>query len=150
MKINEIMTESEKVYYHGSSVNLPVATVLTPRETYEDNWCSTDFYLILELFRPLNMLAHKQSVFMCDNDEDVDLAGGATEWLFTVKPLGPVQRHDMNWSSEISMLINTGYDEDSLEVAEAAANYWNGVPHTNESVWEYLTSKAEILSVEEY
>ncbi len=33
---------------------------------------------------------------------------------------------------------------------QAAKNYWNGVPHHDENVWEYLTPKAEILKVEEY
>ena len=150
MRAKELIIESEKIYYHGSSVDLPVGTILSPRDTYEDNWASTDFYTILELYRPPNMLSHKQAVFMCENDEDVDLAGGATDWLFTVKANGPVQKHDMNWSSEISMLISDGYDEDSPEVEEAANNYWSGIPHSSEQVWEYLTPSATILSVEEY
>ena len=150
MRANEFLKESPTTYYHGSMTELPVGTVLTPRNTYEDNWGKTDFYHALEKYRPANMLSHKQSVFMCVNDEDVDLAGGGTEWLFTVKPNGPVEKHDMNWSSEISMLIGDGYDINSPEVAQAAANYWAGVPHTDEQVWEYLTPSATILSVEEY
>jgi hypothetical protein len=96
------------------------------------------------------MLSHKDSVFMCHDDEDVDLAGGGTDYIFVVEPLGKVEKHDMNWSGEISMLVSDGFDIESPEVTNAANNYWNGVPHPDESVWEYLTPFARILSVEEY
>jgi hypothetical protein len=87
---------------------------------------------------------------MCDNDEDVDLAGGGTEYLFVVEPLGKIEKHDVNWSSEISMLISDGLEIDNPKVISAATNYWNGTPHYNEQVWEYLTPFAKIISVEEY
>lgn len=138
-------------YYHGSMDHLPVGTVLKPRGTdYEQDWAHTDFYTALEKHRPDHMLSHKHAVFMVADPDDVDLAGGGTEWLFTVKPLGPISKHDMNWSSEISMLMGDGHDVDSADVRKAAENYWAGVPHPNESVWEYLTPAAEILKVEEY
>jgi hypothetical protein len=149
-KFSTWLEAREQVFYHGSYDKLPVGTILTPRDDYEKNWQHTDFYNALERYRPANMLAHKQSVFMCDNTDDIDLAGGATEWLFTVRPLGVVQKHDLNWGSEISGLISEGHDINSVEVKQAAENYWNGVPHHSESIWEYLTPKAEILSVEEY
>lgn len=37
------------------------------------------------------MLSHSQSVFMVGNDEDIDLAGGGTEYVFIVEPLDKVQ-----------------------------------------------------------
>lgn len=138
-------------YYHGSMDHLPVGTVLKSRGAdYEQDWAHTDFYSALEKYRPSHILSHSQAVFMVADPDDVDLAGGGTEWLFTVKPLGPVSKHDVNWSSEISMLTGDGHDVDSPEVQKAAENYWAGVPHPNESVWEYLTPSAEILKVEEY
>jgi len=48
------------------------------------------------------------------------------------------------------MLISDGYAIDSPEVKNAAKKYWAGVPHYNESVWEYLTPSAKITAVEEY
>jgi hypothetical protein len=56
----------------------------------------------------------------------------------------------MNWGSEISMLVSDGYDIDSDEIRYAAEQYWAGNPHTNESVWEYLTPAARIVKVEPY
>lgn len=144
------LESKQKLFYHGSSNKLPVGTILTPRDDYEERWSHTDFYHALEMYRPPNMLAHKQSVFMCDNPDDIDNAGGATDWLFTVQPLGVVQKHDLNWGSEVSGLIDLGNDISSKAVKNAAANYWNGTPHPNENVWEYLTPQARILKVEEY
>ena len=111
MRIDEIT----QTYYHGSSNYLPVGTILNARDEYESDWQHTDFYSILEKYRPSDQLSHKQSVFMCDNSDDLDSAGGGTEWVFTLEPLGPVQRHDMNWSSEISCLVSDGYSQDSPE-----------------------------------
>lgn len=140
-----------EMFYHGSMDYLPVGTILTPRsEEYEKDWGHTDFYQALEYYRPSDLLAHKQAVFMVGTEDDADLAGGGTNWLFAVKPLGPVQRHDMNWSSEISTLIDQGYQIDDDEIKRAALNYWNGIPHHDENVWEYLAPKAQILAVEEY
>lgn len=140
----------QKLYYHGSSQPLPVGTILSPRSNYEENWGKTDFYRVLEVYRPKNMLSHRESVFMCDNETDVGIAGGYTDYLLTVKPLGQIQRHDLNWSSEISALVSDGYDLDSQEVEDAAHNYWQGIPHPNEQVWEYLAPKALVMKVEEY
>jgi hypothetical protein len=150
VKIKEFIIESEQLYYHGSSTKLPVGFILTYRdEEYENDWGDTDFYHILEIYRPEHMIAHKKAVFMTDNIDDIDIASGGSEWLFTVQPLGKVEKHDMNWGSEVSMLMDT--DPNNYEAIEQAAkNYWNGVPHTNESVWEYLTSSARIVAVEPY
>ncbi len=142
--------DSPNRFYHGSTDELPIGTILKPRTDYEKNWENTDFYWILENFRPEGMLAHKDSVFMCDNPDDVDAAGGGTEYLFEVQPLGIVEKHDLNWSSEISMLVSEGADELDSRVEDAAYNYWHGVPHPDETLWEYLTPAAKIISVEEY
>lgn len=149
MRWKEI-NESPTVYYHGSMVELPVGTVLKPSSDYEAQWASTDFYSVLEHYRPSNMLGHREAVFMVDNDADLDNAGGGTEFVFTVRPDSRIEKHDLNWSSEISSLIGDGLEVDSREVQSAADAYWSGKPHPNESVWEYLTPFATILTVEEF
>lgn len=147
MKLNEIQS---KIFYHGSEIELPVGTILKASNDYENRWQDNNFYQILEKFRPSNQLSHKQCVFMCDNPDDLAAAGGGTEWVFTLKPLGIVQKHDMNWGSEIDCLVSDGFSVDSPAVQKAAENYWNSIPHTNESLWEYLTLKAQILKVEPF
>lgn len=138
-------------FYHGSDEHLPVGTILTARpDQFTTTWGKNDWCAILERFRPVDMLAQHDAIFMCDNDEDVDAAGGGTEWVFTVKPLGRVEKHDMNWGTHISMLLCD--DPDNLDaIQKAAINYWNGVPYdVGESLWEYLTPQAEIVAVERF
>ena len=140
-----------KSYYHGSMDDLPVGTILRPgNDDYEQNWGDNLWYKALEMYRPPKYRSHRESVFMVDNDEDVDAAGGGTDYLFTVKPLGEVQRHDMNWMSEIGGLLDDGVDMRDSKIKQMALNYWNGVPHPNESVWEYLAPEAVIVKTEPY
>jgi len=153
MRASEILNETQgKKYYHGSYENLPVGTRLTPgNDDYEDNWGENLWYDALEYWRPNEYLAHRAAVFMVDNEDDVDMAGGATDYLLTVIPRGKIQRHDMNWGSEIGgMLEDDDVDYADPVIENLALNYWNGVPHTNESVWEYLAPEAIVVAVEPY
>ena len=138
-------------FFHGSMNYLPTGTILRPRgEAYEADWGDADFYHVLEYYRPVGCLPHKDAIFLVDDPEDIDLAGGGTEYCFEVVPQGEISSHDLNWSSEISVLVDQGYDLNSLEVKNAALSYWKGTPHTNESVWEYLVKEAEIVRVEPF
>ena len=151
MSTNNIFYSFDRTFYHSSGKEFPVGTILCGRgEDYHRDWVMTDFYQILEENRPSEYIPHKNAVFFCDNDEDLDCAGGATEWVFEVEPIGIVSRHDLNWSSEISSLLSDGYTRTSDKVIQAAKNYWFGVPHFNESVWEYIAPKVMILSCEPY
>ena len=149
MRYDELF-ESKHYFYHGSNDYFPVGTILTPTNNYEERWSGTDFYNVLEKYRPSEMISHKEAVFMVDNDEDIDNVGGGTEYVFTLKPLSKVEKHDISWSTEISILIDEGYSIDSEEVKKAAENYWNGVVHKDGPLWEYLTKRAEIVDVEEF
>ncbi len=148
LKFNEY-SHTPKIYYHGSMDDLPIGTILRPSESYATDWGSTDFYNPLEKYRPKDKPPHHNSVFMCEDEDDIDASGGGTSFIFTVKPLGPVDKHDLNWSSEISMLVSDGESEEKIK--QAAKNYWRGVPHNSgESLWEYTTTHAEILTSEPY
>lgn len=88
---------------------------------------------------------------MVADPDDIDLAGGATDFVFELEvDSEAVSRHDLNWSSEISMLISDGHAIDSPEVASAAQAYWSGTPHYNESVWEFMAKAARIVRCEPY
>lgn len=134
--------------YHGSNDLLAVGTVLRGRgASYEADWHQTGFYGVLERYRPDDAIPHAEAVFAVDDPDVIDVAGGGTEWIFELEAEGPVSRHDLNWSSEISCLLSDGHAEDSEAVAAAARNYWAGLPHPNESVWEYLVREATIVRV---
>jgi hypothetical protein len=67
-------------YFHGSMDKMDVGTVLCGRgKDYERDWGKTDFYSILEHYRPSNCLAHFDAVFAVEHPDDIDLAGGGTE-----------------------------------------------------------------------
>lgn len=139
------------MFYHGSRAFLPPGTILRPRgEDYERDWERTDFYVILEHYRPTHRTPHKNSVFLVADPDDVDVAGGATDWLLKVLPVGEVSQHDLNWSSEISVLVNQGHVIGDPEIRDAALAYWQGLPHYNESVWEFLAPEAQVIQAEPF
>ena len=143
---NEYLANSSK-YYHGSPNELKIGDKIKFRENYEEDWKDTSFYFALEHYRPKSKLAHKESVFMVNSLDNIDLAGGSTDFVYRVKPIGNIEKHDLNWGSEISCLIEDGYDINSEEIRTAALNYWTGIPHENESVWEFTAKEFEIISI---
>jgi len=155
MKIYKIANNIK--YFHGSYHSLPKGTILTPQK---GNFMGTfsqdemDSHFKLEQFKPPQYLSRNNSVFMTDNPDDIDNAGGASEHIYLVNPLGKIEKHDLNWMSEIDLIISNAWEigQDEVESTEtidniqkAALNYWNGTPHYNESLWEYLTTSAIIL-----
>ena len=142
------VTEATQKYYHGSHDKFEVGEILTPGEDdYEEGMENVEWYHILHQHRPMESRQHSWSVFMTGNEDDIDVAGGSTDYVYEVEPIGDVERHDINWASEISYLLDKGHDAESDEVKEAASNYWAGKPHHNEQVWEYLAPKAKIVGV---
>ena len=152
MRIYKIANEK---FYHGSYDILSKGTILTPEK---GNFMGTfsqdemDSHFKLEQFKPSSFLSRNNAIYMCKDIDDIDLSGGATDYIYIVKPLGKIESHDLNWMSEIDLIMDEAYShgeqEDSTtinKVQKAALNYWNGVPHFNESVWEYLTTSAEVI-----
>lgn len=134
--------------YHGSERLFDVDDVLRGRgDAYHEAWSAADFYAGLEAYRPVNSIAHKDAVFMCAWD-DLDVCGGSMDVILKVMPIGPVSRHDMNWSSQISCLIGDGYAICSKEVGDAAMNYWLGRP-SDDPVWEYLAAGMKVIEISE-
>jgi len=145
------MTSSPARFFHGSHDPFDPGFVLTPRgEAYEAAWKDTAFYAALERWRPAGCRAHKDAVFLVGAVDDIDLAGGSTEWCLEVAPEGPVTRHDLNWSSEVSGLVDDGHPVDGPAVRRAAEAYWAGTPHPDENVWEYLAASATVVRCEPY
>lgn len=138
-------------FYHGSSIELKNGLILKGRgKQYEESWGNTDFYFVLESFRPEHCISHKDAVFLCHSPDDVDLAGGGTEYLCEMKIIGEVQKHDLNWGAEISSIMCD--EPDNIEEIERCANsYWNGLPYDKgESIWEYCTTSAQVLNCKNF
>jgi len=146
-----------RIFYHGSDIKLPTGFILKPRAAeYESNWGKQLWYKALEHYRPESFLAHRDSIFMVGSEEDVDFAGGGTEWLFSVIPTTKrVERHDINWVTKLSGYIddniNNLHDSEVADkILELSSYYWWGMPFDGENVWEYLTPAAVIIEVEKY
>jgi hypothetical protein len=136
-------------HWHGSFVDLPVGTVLIPQPGYEQRWTDLLAAKVLEDLRPSGCRAHRDSVFTCVDQQDVDNCGGHTEWLFEVEPIGPTERHDLTWTTRIEIRLSSGRAPDDPEIVQLAARYWSGAP-TEEPVWEHLSGSATILSSERF
>lgn len=141
--------KTSPVFYHGSSVFLAPGTLLRPDPRHEEHWTDNGWYRALELHRPEGMLAHRDAVFCCDNPDDLDAAGGGTDWVFTVVPRGPASRHDMNWGTRIDLAIEEGKNIEDEAIAALARNYWAGVA-TEDPLWEYLAAGAKIIAVQPF
>lgn len=133
-------------FYHASNDFINPGTVMTGRYRNTD-WRPMPFHEALEKCRPADKLPQSQSVFFCDCIEDVDLAGGGGKCIVIVELEKPA-RHDINWGSEISALIEEeGLSIDSDRVKAAAEKYWDGTPHdSGESIWEYMVPEATVLA----
>lgn len=144
-----------KEYFHGSYHRLTEGTILIPEK---GNFMGTfsqyemDSHFKLEQFRPSNFLSRNNAVYICQNIDDIDLAGGSTDHIYLVDPIGKIEPHDVNWLSEIDLIMSVSFDEGTQEdeftinkVEQAALNYWHGIPHYNESIWEFLVASAKII-----
>ena len=132
---------------HCSDIAHPEGQILTARG---GGYCQP-YDQILEMFRPPGFIARKNAVYMVDHGDDICLCGGGLDHVFVVRPEQPVSRYDLNWTSEICSLLDTvammpscREDADACLV-HAARSYWAGLPHPNESIWEYLAFSAEIV-----
>lgn len=136
--------------FHGSYENFPVNLRLRGRGTpYHEDWSCLSHYEALHLHKPVWALSHKDAVFMCNNIDDIDLCGGATDIVVLLEPLGEVTHHDLNWSGKISLLLDSGADVHSSEVKELVMNYWCGIP-TEDPLWEFLTDEAKVIACAPY
>lgn len=119
--------------FHGTYEFFPNGYPLKGnREGYEEDW-----------------LAHKEAVFACDNLDDIDTCGGATECVSLIKPIGKVSRHDLQWTGKISVLLDEGAAIDSPVVRDLCLKYWGGEA-TDDPLWEYLCQAAKVITSSTY
>ena len=140
----KLWLEGHKQYYHGSRKKFPNGFLLLPQ---------TDGYLhypetmvlesIFEKYRPTHKLSRFKSVFLVDNPELCEYAGGYEDYVYLVQPQGVVEASDLAWYTEAD-----GH-EDKEEKKRCALNYWNGVPFTGRAnrLVEYRTPAAKILQL---
>lgn len=119
-------------YYHGSSKPHEVGSVLiaTPRKTEFSRRTSVDgvgFEDLVESFRPKDAPSRLASIYSVEHVEDVNVAGGAEDYVYAVAPLGRVTRVYFAWLSEIlGMFFDGGLARGNDRMAAYALGYWSG------------------------
>lgn len=146
------MSQPQGPFYHGSYRDFPMGYTLRGRgQAYHDEWCVLPCYEAMHLHRPEGILAHQDAVFMCDNPDDVEICGGATERLILLEPIGNVSRHDMNWGNHIALMLEDGRPLTDADVTAACLAYWQGEPfEAGDPAWEYLAAEAKVIACCDY
>lgn len=133
--------------YHGSMKEFPNGFVLFSQN---DGYVShlRDIEVEFDKYRPRHILSRFNSMFMVDNPELIDSAGGHDDYIYLVEPIGPVFKSDLAWYTEFDAFWYEGGQDIPAEVI--ASNYWNGVPYINSehSLWEYRAQSAKIIRME--
>lgn len=142
----KLFETKNKKYYHGSYDKLPIGTILKPHDKSYTRINDVELENIMEKYRPKDKLSRYDSVFMADDIDSIEDAGGSIDFIYLVEPLGEVEKSDLNWYSEIDMITPEHNTELEKEYAE---NYWNGVPYDDldSSVFEYRTPAAKIIKL---
>lgn len=151
----DLIESAQVVLYHGSRKKFRTGTVLIPQKTGYVSGSKMDVIerdahfrieSILEKYRPPNAIPRKDAVFMVTDPEEIDYAGGYNDNIYIVEPLGPITRCNMAWYTE---LYSYCWDEeiDETLVAGFAQHYWSGYPKGDSDLYEFLTSKAKIISI---
>ena len=141
--------------YHGSSMRFKPGLVLRPRPggLCGSRRADADFVFaeaVLEAYRPPDGVPRDGAVYMVDDPQWIRSAGGCTDHVYEVEPIGVVGSHDLAWVSEI------GHPEDNvLQTAAdipfsgqqrfAAEGYWSGLQHGRFRYFEYLATAAVIV-----
>lgn len=133
-------------FYHGSYDKLPNNTILKPHDkSYTKQNDNSYLESILEKYKPTNKLSRYESVFLVDDIENIDSAGGAIDYIYEViVPKGIIpEKSDLAWYTEIDMV------DDEEKQKEYALNYWNGIQFFDKdsSLWEYRVPKAYIVDL---
>jgi hypothetical protein len=143
-------------YLHGTKQMFPVGHVLTgghglllgkyPDLDEQENAVE----LVLEKFRPPHCLSRAVSFYMAESLNDIECAGGYTDHVYLMQPIGTVHQNDVSWWAE---LLNNGAldyvlegDTSVLPTCERIAKlYWAGAA-SNKPLWEYRCTSATVLA----
>lgn len=150
-------------FYHGSRTRIPVGRELTARTNA--GWFPKTIEDAVEAGRPPGVPSRLSSFFLVDERKLITVAGGSTDYIYRVTPVGLYSKNHHGWMgnvySTIIPFIRQGGDRheeekyaaslDFIHIGEWVHNYWDGVPYQHRprqapTSWEYL---APVVFVEE-
>jgi hypothetical protein len=126
-------------FYHGSRRPLPVGVTLRAR-TSEGHFRKS-IEDAMEEARPAGVPSRLSSFFLVDGRDLIRDAGGSTDYVYRVTPVGVYSKHHNGWMGSvydamIPFLRHGASQEEKDEatpklvhIGEWAHNYWEGVPY---------------------
>lgn len=134
--------------YHGTHYLFPCAFELKPQDNGHTHQPETqELEDFIELHRPIDKLSRRKSVFLSDDIDLIDAAGGYTDAVYMVD-VAKVEKSDLAWYSHTQAMLDEGKTE---EAEQAAVNYWSGIPFTevSERCPEYRCASAKVVTIVE-
>ena len=146
--------------YTGSSGELVVGSAYKARQT--EGHFLRPIELVMEASRPANTPSRMGAFFLVKTPDEIETAGGNTNFVYAVKPIGVYSKHHFGWMGRVYNAMvpfcrHRAPDEEKdraapqlLHLAEWADNYWEGIPYRAPAgepptVWEYLAPEIMVL-----
>jgi hypothetical protein len=133
--------------YHGSCKKFDVGFQLLPQNKYTSNDNSKALEDVFESVKPSHCISRKKAVFLSDDIDLIDAAGGYIDIIYKVDTID-YEKSDLAWYTKAQEFIEGG----QLELAKKCAEkYWNGVPFydSEQSCMEYRAETATITEIVE-
>lgn len=147
MKNPPVVLSGKGEYCQTASVQFEIGQVVGPWPDFCQRFGQTGFLAVLERYRPPHMLSYHGAVVMHTSIDHLD-NGAEGEWLHElyVPADVTVQRHDITWANQISlMMVLDPEHAGQTEIRQTAERYWRGEP-SDDPVWEYLAAKAIVVA----
>lgn len=158
--IAEVTASQPRKLYHGSSRELKIGSVMRGgRFSAESGFGMLETYA--ESLRPKDCISRFKGIFMVSRPSDIYSAGGSTDFVYEVEPIGKFNRYHFSWMGEAyNVMLQLASRASPLkltkrELAQAQEqgvddmimNYWNGArpPKGSNDYWEYLAGSVKIV-----
>lgn len=140
---------------------MDVGAILKARAN--EGWFRKEIEDAMEEGRPKAVPSRLSSFFLVDDPKLIAIAGGSTDYVYRVKPIGVYSKHHQGWMGNVYNVmipfIRSGASQaerdevapELVHVGEWVHNYWEGVPYRHrpgqaKTTWEFLAPE---ISIEE-
>ncbi len=130
------------MYYHGSNHYFS-EKFIKPVNEYTSSESVKDIEELFESVRPSHCIPRTNCVFLTKSIEDIDYAGGYTDYIYLVS-VENINSSDLAWYSKASCQLSDG---DIQGAIKSAIKYWSGdiFEIAKHSLFEYRSNCALII-----
>jgi hypothetical protein len=149
--IKEFLSQNINIiFYHGSYKKFNDNFILLPQsDGYANLPSEKEIEKLFEKHKPKDKISRKNCVFLVTDINLIDYAGGFTDYIYKVEPIGKVEKSDLSWYTEaFGVLYSDEEDSNKFTIEECINNYWNSVPfiYSSKSCFEYRCNSAKIIT----